>query len=465
MRVPMTQMDGRQSLSDFQLKQVDVRLVLKEGTPLYSTRVMDGPRQAAEVMREAMKDLDREMVCVVNMDNKLRPINYHVVSIGGINESLVPVQNVFKSGILSNAGNIMLLHNHPSGEVTPSREDMNITKRLTEAGKLMNIPVLDHIIIGGGTGKIYSFREDYPELFDGRVDMTYIKQMNGGVREMANNYSTAERMANARRMPEDQEQAVAEFLKDYDQVKQALFVRVSGADRADDRLANSPHETKADLVMTYHVRLEMVGDGMASTMVTNDMLQMLGVSEEQLKADAMANSQEMMPVQIAPMATVLFGVPEEEAMQDGEMPLMVMTNQEKMFGASAMFYPGAMDQMAEKLGGNYFILPSSVHEILAMPNDGSQDVQDLEQMVQEINATQVEPRDQLSDRVYHYDARERTFELASDYQDRMKQKEQDQDRGSKSILKKLGEKKQEAGKAKDEMKHTRSHHKHAEEAL
>ncbi len=178
MRMPLRQIEGQQSLSDYQLRQVDVRLVLKEGSPLYSTRAMNGPEQAVEVMREAMKDLDREMVCVVNMDNKLRPINYHVVSIGGISESLVPVQNVFKSGILSNAGNVMLLHNHPSGEVEPSREDQIVTKRLTEAGKLMNIPVLDHIVIGGGSGRIYSFREHQPKLFTGSMDMSYIEKMN-----------------------------------------------------------------------------------------------------------------------------------------------------------------------------------------------------------------------------------------------------------------------------------------------
>ncbi len=118
-----------------------------------------------------------------------------------------------------------------------------------------------------------------------------------------------------------------------------------------------------------------------------------------------------MPVKIAPMATILFGVPEEAAMQDDQLPMMVMTNQEQMFGASALFYPEAMDQLAEKMGGNYFVLPSSVHEIIAIPNDGNSTAKDLEQMVHEVNATQVDPKEQLSERVYHYDAKERAFEL------------------------------------------------------
>lgn len=72
--MPRRQTVGQQSLDDFKLTQVDVRLVLKEGNPLYSTQSMNGPSQAVEVMKEAMMHLDREMVCVVNMDSKLRPI-------------------------------------------------------------------------------------------------------------------------------------------------------------------------------------------------------------------------------------------------------------------------------------------------------------------------------------------------------------------------------------------------------
>lgn len=85
--MPKKKMPGQQSLDDYRLDQVDVRLVLKESSPLYSTQALSGPEQAAEIMAEALKDLDREWVCVVNMDNRLRPINYNVVSIGGLTQS------------------------------------------------------------------------------------------------------------------------------------------------------------------------------------------------------------------------------------------------------------------------------------------------------------------------------------------------------------------------------------------
>lgn len=133
-----------------ELKQVHVRLKLAEAEPLYSEEEITTPQKAAEVMADVFADLDREYCCVVNLDGKNRPINFNVVCIGDVNKAVVPVQNVFKSAILSNAASIMMLHNHPSGSLDVSREDYEITKRLVEAGKIMNIPVLDHIIMAGG---------------------------------------------------------------------------------------------------------------------------------------------------------------------------------------------------------------------------------------------------------------------------------------------------------------------------
>jgi DNA repair protein RadC len=148
---------------------------LKEGAVLYSTAPLSHPEAARDVMRDVLKDLDREMVCVVNLDNKMKPINYNVVSIGSIDQSMVPIQNVYKSSILSNAASIMLLHNHPSGDVSPSSPDFDVTKKLVEAGKLMGIPVIDHLIIGGMNGDIYSFRTENPELFTGAPDLEFIR--------------------------------------------------------------------------------------------------------------------------------------------------------------------------------------------------------------------------------------------------------------------------------------------------
>ena len=97
---------------------------------------------------------------------KLKAINFNIVSMGSINGSVAAIPNILKSGILSNAAGFLLLHNHPSGDVTPSKEDITATRRCVAAGKLMDIPCLDHVIVGGSNRDMFSFRES------GMVDFT-----------------------------------------------------------------------------------------------------------------------------------------------------------------------------------------------------------------------------------------------------------------------------------------------------
>lgn len=149
-----------------ELKRVEVRLKLTEENGLYSNEPIDRAETAVRVMAEAMAGLDREEVCVVNMDGKGHPINFNVVSIGSLNGSIIPMGNVFKTAILSNAASILLMHNHPSSDVSMSRQDENVTKQLMYAGQIMGIDVLDHIIVSGMTGECYSLRTHYPELFE-----------------------------------------------------------------------------------------------------------------------------------------------------------------------------------------------------------------------------------------------------------------------------------------------------------
>ena len=157
----------------------------------YQLKILNAS-DAVDVMRDVLKELDREWVCVVNLDNHLKPVNFNVVFIGSINLSLAPVQNILKSGLLSNCNCLILLHNHPSGELTPSDEDNQLTKRVTEAAKLLEMEVLDHVIVGGQTGEIYSFRQGHPELFSmENIDLDYIHQVeNAADRGLAEGKAT-----------------------------------------------------------------------------------------------------------------------------------------------------------------------------------------------------------------------------------------------------------------------------------
>ncbi len=173
----MKQKEENKETTESVLQNVRIRLVVSEADNLYSKEHMGSPKEAISVMSELLSTLDREYVCVVNMDVKSRPINYNLVSVGDIACAQVPIQNVFKSAILSNSSSIMLFHSHPSGDCSPSTEDYVMTERVIQAGKLMNIPVVDHIIIAGGNGDHYSFRENNYGLFEGPINKNVIEDI------------------------------------------------------------------------------------------------------------------------------------------------------------------------------------------------------------------------------------------------------------------------------------------------
>ena len=131
-----------------------------------------------------------------------------------------------------------------------------------------------------------------------------------------------------------------------------------------------------------------------------------------------------------------------EEMPHAEIPMVVVTNEDRVNGVATMFYPGVMDEIGEKLGSNFFVLPSSLHETIVVPNDGNMEYKALLAMVTEINATQVDTQDKLTDQVYHYDVTDKVFEKASRYEDRKQEKDKSHEK--KSVLKKLEEKKDEA---------------------
>lgn len=140
----------------YQLDQVAIRLV--KDYPFYSDFPINTPERAVELMQEKMADLDREYLYLINLTTKCRPINANLISIGTLSQSLYHVREIFKSSILSNASMVMLVHNHPSGDCTPSMEDKYTTERILECSELLGIQLIDHIIIGGA-GKYYSFRD------------------------------------------------------------------------------------------------------------------------------------------------------------------------------------------------------------------------------------------------------------------------------------------------------------------
>ena len=139
----------------YEMEVVNIRLVNEPSW--YSKAPLDNPDKIAKFMSEELRSFDREVFCILNITTDAKVINMNIVSMGTINASLVSAREVFKSSILSNAASIIAVHNHPSGNLYPSQNDMLITNKLMQAGELLGIELLDHIIVGGGKGEYYSF--------------------------------------------------------------------------------------------------------------------------------------------------------------------------------------------------------------------------------------------------------------------------------------------------------------------
>jgi DNA repair protein RadC len=134
-----------------QIKAVYETLTVKEEITDYlktGTR-FSAPQQVYDTFSFLMKET-KEMFLTLHLDGKNRIMAMDMVSVGSLNQSIVHPREVFKTACLSNAAALILIHQHPSGDPTPSAEDISITRRLKEAGELMGIRVLDHIIIGDG---------------------------------------------------------------------------------------------------------------------------------------------------------------------------------------------------------------------------------------------------------------------------------------------------------------------------
>lgn len=136
---------------------VSIKMV-KESSILYDIRKIQAPKDAVELGKRFLEESDREQLLVCCLDAKNQPTAINVVSVGNLNNSLVHPREVFKPAILSNSASIILFHNHPTGDPTPSKEDTNITERLKECGNILGIKLIDHIIIGDNS--YYSLKEN-----------------------------------------------------------------------------------------------------------------------------------------------------------------------------------------------------------------------------------------------------------------------------------------------------------------
>ena len=209
---------------------------------------------------------------------------------------------------------------------------------------------------------------------------------------------------------------------DFEAAKDRIVARVVNAGYNSELLANRPHILMDDLAITYHIDLGHKGDGAMSTAITNALAEQFGVTAEDLHKIALANIDMNNKSVFKGMTEVMMEmvgaeIPTDAMLNNGKEQMYVLSNESKMNGAAAILDTKMMDSIAEKLDGDYYILPSSIHETLVVPMGSEADRETLESMVRDVNATQLAPEEKLSDHVYVYDSQEHTVMRADRYEE------------------------------------------------
>jgi DNA repair protein RadC len=142
------------------LRELTIRYSVKRdgvGQAVLVGRSLTSPRDSAAALVALLQDEPTEVFAILCLTTKHRVIAYHEVSRGTLDSTLVHPREVFKAALLANAAAIIVCHNHPSGDPTPTVDDVDVTRRLSASGQVLGIELLDHIVVGDG--RYYSFKE------------------------------------------------------------------------------------------------------------------------------------------------------------------------------------------------------------------------------------------------------------------------------------------------------------------
>lgn len=224
-------------------------------------------------------------------------------------------------------------------------------------------------------------------------------------------------------------QAQLEDLGNYEIVKDYIFPKLVNLEKNSIRLQDAPYTQREDLAVTYYIKVLENSYSMSSLMITNFLMGKYGVTLEELHALAMENLEQLSPVVCVSLMdtaeeVIADGLSEREGLSDeearehaeeiisnGGMEMYYLSNEFKINGAVCIINENVQQMVADQVGGDYYILPSSVHEVIIVPKRVDVSPRDLTDMVNAINANFVSEDEYLSDKIYQYDAKEHKFSM------------------------------------------------------
>ncbi len=193
-----------------------------------------------------------------------------------------------------------------------------------------------------------------------------------------------------------------DFFRNFEQVKDRIFYKLVSYNKNRKMLEKLPYYKWNDLALIFYYAMEEERIGRASITIHHQHLKMWEQSLDTLYAVAQENMKKSMPELLVSMKDLLEETTGLKMGEDTYLPMYVLTNQEKVYGAAAMLYSEHMKKLAERWQTDLLILPSSIHEVLLLPDDGQNEYAFYRQMVEEVNTTQVEPEEVLSYSLYRY---------------------------------------------------------------
>lgn len=191
-----------------------------------------------------------------------------------------------------------------------------------------------------------------------------------------------------------------DFFCNFEEVKDRIAYRLINAERNKELLEQIPHILFMDLAICFYYAFyqEELGEGMI--LIHNSHMEMWGTNHKELMKLAEENTGRMLPPSFVSMKTLLREMFEESV----DPGLYVLTNEKKCQGAAVLLYPHVLEEAAKKLGGSFYVLPSSIHEVILFKESGHENTKGLKEMIREANDTQVATEEILSDYPYYYDA-------------------------------------------------------------
>lgn len=252
---------------------------------------------------------------------------------------------------------------------------------------------------------------------------------------------------------------------DFDSVKDRIICKLINEEANKEFLQDKPYTKVEDLAAVYQIVVDKNAEGTATITITDDLMDRYGITLEELHDQAMQNMEVLQPYSFKGLNENIVDLISEdiareegvnlkeareiavEMVQDIPEVMFVLSNDAGMYGAAAILNDSIRQEIVEKVG-DFYVLPSSIHETLIVPKDAGMELNELEQMVQEVNYTQVAPEERLSDHIYEYDSGEQELFRSDRAEERAKRKEEKREGRQEriSVKDKLAEKKHAVSK-------------------